>query len=71
VTAAAPSFFVDIPGTRDAQLATVMRSDEDFQDPKKPKPVTSRKKDASRYELLEAGDRSKLRSEDLDRHQHV
>lgn len=48
-----------------------MRSDEYSEDPKQPKPVTSRKKDSNRYELLEAQDRTTLRSDDLDRHRHV
>jgi hypothetical protein len=68
---AAPSFFVDTTGTRDAQLASVMRSDEDSEDPKKPKPVKNRKKSSNHYELLEANDRTALRADDLDRHRHV
>ncbi|GEM_PF-3849435 len=48
-----------------------MRADEYSEDPKMPKPVTSRKKDSNRYELLEAQDRTTLRSDDLDLHRHV
>ncbi|MFN0246351.1 MAG: hypothetical protein ACKV2T_05555 [Kofleriaceae bacterium] len=68
---AARRFFVDTTGTRDAQLASVMRSDEDSEDPKRPKPVKHRKKSSNRYELLEADDRTALRADDLDRHRHV
>ncbi len=49
----------------------MMRADEDFENPKKPKPVKNRKKDASRYELLEAEDHRAIRADDLDRHLHV
>jgi hypothetical protein len=71
VTASAQSFFVDTTGTSDAQLGSVMRSDEDFEDPKKPKPVKTHKKSSNRYELLEAQDRRTVYAEDLDRHRHV
>jgi hypothetical protein len=71
VTASTQSFFVDSSGTLDAQLASVMRADEDSEDPKKPKPVKTRKKGTNRYELLEAQDRTALRADDHDRHRHV
>ena len=71
MTTSTQSFFVDTSGTLDAQLASAMRADEDSQDPKKPKPIKSRKKGSNRHELLEAQDRTALRADDLDRHQHV
>jgi len=71
VTASTQSFFVDMLGMRDAQLESAMRADEDSEDPKKPKPVTNRKKSSNRYELLEADDRTTIHSDDLDRHRHV
>jgi hypothetical protein len=72
VTASTQSFFVDTTGTSDAQLTSVMmRSDEDFEDPKKPKPVKARKKGSNRFELIEAEDRKTTHADDLDRHRHV
>ncbi len=48
-----------------------MRSDENSEDPKQPKPVKYRKKGTNHYEMLEADDRTTLRADDLDRHRHV
>lgn len=72
MTASTQSFFVDTAGTSDAQLSSVMlRSDEDSENPKKPKPVKARKKGSNRYELLEAEDYKTTHADDLDRHIHV
>ncbi len=49
----------------------VMRADDEAEDPKKPKPVTFRKKGTNRFERVEAEDRTTLRADDLDRHRHV
>ncbi len=49
----------------------MMRADEDSENPKTPKPVTTRKKGSNRFERFEAEDRKAIRADDLDRHRHV
>ena len=49
-----------------------MRADDEHnEDPKQPKPILHRKKVASHREQMEANGRTKLQSDELDRHRHV